>query len=272
MSDEYWVLKTSGGEYIRIEIGYVWGTKRREIATRYVSREAASRELVNHTDLGWRIVRVRKVKRKPVPGMRITITREQLVDLGACEPGLKWFDSIAPNGVWSSEWTPLHDVWIRKSEWCGWLLDKKLIPIANFYEANLRGADLQGADLQGANLEGADLQGADLRGAALARSNLEEANLRFSYLRGADLRGANLQCANLRVADLYRADLGGANLQGAYLQGVDLRWANLRGANLYRADLEGANLYMADLQGAYLQGADLGDWERGPDGLARRKT
>jgi len=216
MINEYWLIRDAKDResyFSESTAGTSFGDK--VLATRYGSREAA---LDTVSDL-WcddpyrvKLVRVRKVKRKPVPGMRITITREQLVDLGACEPGLKWFDSIAPNGVWSSEWTPLHDVWIRKSEWCGWLLDKKLIPIANFYEANLR------------------------------------------------------------VADLYRADLGGANLQGAYLQGVDLRWANLRGANLYRADLEGANLYMADLQGAYLQGADLGDWERGPDGLARRKT
>jgi len=149
--------------------------------------------------------------------IHITISRKELVALGACLRGLEWFDSIASSGVWSSDWTPLHDVWIRKSEWCGWLVVKKLIPIANLQGADLRWAGLLGADLRGANLEGADLEGADLRGA----------DLEWANLGGADLEWANLQCANL----------GGANLRGAKLEG-----------------------------------ANLGDWERGPDGLARRKT
>jgi len=83
--------------------------------------------------------------------IHITISRKELVALGACLRGLEWFDSIASSGVWSSDWTPLHDVWIRKSPWCGWLVVKKLIPIAN-----LQGADLRWAGLLGANLEGAN--------------------------------------------------------------------------------------------------------------------
>ena len=53
----------------------------------------------------------------------------------------------------------------------------------------------------------------------------------------------------------------------ANLYGADLRDASLYGANLYGADLRDASLY-----GAYLGGADLGDWERGPDGFARRRA
>lgn len=74
---------------------------------------------------------------------------------------------------------------------------------------------------------------------------------------GLDLYGANL----------YSAALRGANLSGADLRGADLSGAYLRGANLYGADLRGANL-----SGAYLYGAKLVDWERGPDGFARRKV
>ena len=57
------------------------------------------------------------------------------------------------------------------------------------------------------------------------------------------------------------------NLYGAYLSG-----ANLSGASLSGADLSGADLSGADLYGASLSGADLSDWERGPDGYARRKS
>ena len=45
---------------------------------------------------------------------------------------------------------------------------------------------------------------------------------------------------------------------------IDLVGANLGGANLVGANLDGANLDGADL--------DLCDWERGPDGYARRKV
>jgi len=41
--------------------------------------------------------------------------------------------------------------------------------------------------------------------------------------------------------------------------------------DLSRADLWGADLRDANLSGADLMGADLGEWERGPDGLARHK-
>ena len=84
----------------------------------------------------------------------------------------------------------------------------------------------------------------------------------------------DLSGANLTRAYLSRADLAGANLDGADLDG-----ANLDGANLARANLDGAYLAGANLDGAYLDGANLDgasldhcDWERGPDGYARRKA
>ena len=45
-------------------------------------------------------------------------------------------------------------------------------------------------------------------------------------------------------------------------------WA---GADFSGMDLSGTDLRGADLWGADLSGADLGEWERGPDGFARRK-
>ncbi len=117
--------------------------------------------------------------------------------------------------------------------------------------------ELPGADLSGAYLSGANLSEANLSGADLSRANLSEANL-----YGANLYGANLYGANLSGADLYEAYLYGANLSGADLYEAYLYGANLSGADLSRAYLSGANL----------SGADLGDWERGPDGYARRKA
>jgi len=55
-----------------------------------------------------------------------------------------------------------------------------------------------------------------------------------------------------------------------------LRFALDNEANLCSADLSGANLPRANLSGAdlfraNLSGANLGDYERGPDGYARKK-
>lgn len=117
------------------------------------------------------------------------------------------------------------------------------------------GADLREACLRQADLRGADLCEADLSGADLAGAYLTWANLYGASLGGADLRRADLAGANLRRADLYGADLRRADLTRAYLGGAYLSGANLSGANLAGADLTGAV---------------LGDWERGPDGVARR--
>ena len=102
--------------------------------------------------------------------------------------------------------------------------------------------------------------------AATAKADLSGANLSRAYLSGAFLSGADLSGANLS-----RADLSGADLSGAYLSGANLSRAFLSGANLSRAYLSGAFLSGANLSGANLSGADLGDWERGPDGFAKKK-
>jgi hypothetical protein len=67
-------------------------------------------------------------------------------------------------------------------------------------------------------------------------------------------------------ADLRMMDLSGLDLSGAELTGVGLSGTDLYGACLIDANLSGANL-----SGSDLTGANLGDWERGPDGYARRK-
>ena len=72
-------------------------------------------------------------------------------------------------------------------------------------------------------------------------------------------------------ADFRNMDLSGAHLSGADLAGADLSGADLSGADLVGVDLSRADLSGADLTGAYLFGANLGEWERGPDGYARRK-
>ena len=59
-----------------------------------------------------------------------------------------------------------------------------------------------------------------------------------------------------KIPDLYGENLSGAYLHEANLSGADLSWANLSRANLSGADLTRA---------------DLGEWERGPDGIAVRR-
>jgi hypothetical protein len=70
---------------------------------------------------------------------------------------------------------------------------------------------------------------------------------------GLELTVENIALARSRGFDIW--------LPGAYLHSMDLSGANLRGADLTGADLSNADL----------SGTNLGDWERGPDGIARRK-
>jgi hypothetical protein len=87
-----------------------------------------------------------------------------------------------------------------------------------------------------------------------------------------DLAGSDLKEASLKGASLNGANLTGVNLSGASLSWAYLSETNLSGANLSGASLNGASLSCADLEGADLSEANLGDWERGPDGFARRKS
>jgi len=135
----------------------------------------------------------------------------------------------------------------------GYKVRVRAVTVTGWFDAPglLRRGCARGAYLYGANLSGADLSGADLSRACLSSANLY---------------GANLIGANLSGVDLSRANLSGTGLSGVYLAGADLSRADLSRADLSYADLSGA-----DLAGANLSGADLGDWERSPDGFARKK-
>ncbi len=180
----------------------------------------------------------------------VRLRESDLVSAGACSEGIALFRSIIGQPeegeavwkgetVWEGEWTRIHALWfaVAYPSFSNWMCGQGLIPIpslsrADLFDANLSRADLSDANLSYANLFGADLSYADLSGA---------------YLSYADLSGANLFDANLSGADLSGADLSGANLS----------YADLSGAYLSRANLSRA---------------DLGEWERGPDGYARRKA
>jgi len=135
-----------------------------------------------------------------------------------------------------------------------------------------RGADLRNADLYGADLRGADLSEADLYRAHLTGAHLAGAHLAGAHLAGAHLYNVDLYNVDLYNVDLRNADLYGAHLTGAHLTGADLAGVDLTCADLTYADLTYADLTCADLTEAHLTYANLGDWERGPDGYARRKV
>ncbi len=148
--------------------------------------------------------------------MKITIRREDFVQLDACEDVLAVLDAIAAEaGGWSDDgtatiwWDWVAEIWARVvcREQVEWAVERRLLPRW----------DLSGADLRGANLSGADLSGADLRYA-----DLRHADLRHADLFDADLSGANLSGANLFDADLDGADLSDANLSGANLSNTNL--------------------------------------------------
>jgi hypothetical protein len=106
--------------------------------------------------------------------MQITITRQQLVGLGACQPGLDdWDDLSAATGADPEAWTL---TWTRETQiaslacpqwrpWMGWLWQAGVLPAWSMRGTDLRRADMSGADLRGAVLRGAVLRWADLRGA-----------------------------------------------------------------------------------------------------------
>jgi uncharacterized protein YjbI with pentapeptide repeats len=139
-------------------------------------------------------------------------------------------------------------------------LQRALLDLTDFAEANLSGADLSeaslsrtrlaGANLAGANLSKAMMDRTDLKGANLVGANFEKSELHRAILDGANLQGANLAKAELSRAVVTNADLTKVNLHRAYLARVDLR-----GSLLAQADLGDAELYLADLGGADLSGA-----------------
>ena len=90
--------------------------------------------------------------------MKITITREELEAADACEEGLAWFDSIAPDGIWSGDWTHQQQIALATGAgraYAQWAMGAHLLPAYNLTGANLTDARLKGAYLKGANLTGA---------------------------------------------------------------------------------------------------------------------
>jgi uncharacterized protein YjbI with pentapeptide repeats len=112
----------------------------------------------------------------------VKLKRSELRAAGACQAGVEFFNSIATEGVWRSEWTPLHAVWlaVARPRDAAWLIGNGMVPWANLSGADLSGANLYGADLSGADLSGANLSGASLSGASLSGADLG------SFERGPD--------------------------------------------------------------------------------------
>ena len=116
--------------------------------------------------------------------IRVVLHGSELRSKGACREGMDLFTSIAPKGVWESDWTILHALWLAQvyPSHSRWLIDNGLIPSICYVRADLSGAVLSGADLRNAVLSGADLSGAVLSGAVLRNADLS----------GADLSGATV--------------------------------------------------------------------------------
>jgi uncharacterized protein YjbI with pentapeptide repeats len=150
--------------------------------------------------------------------MQITIRRSDLVLHGACEPGLDWFDAfvkvLEQDTDLTVNWDPFAMVMALTNRgaqyWCGWAIEKGIIPSWSLAKVDLTGTNLRGANLTDANLSGADLTEADLPRAYLRRANLTGTNLTGTYLTGAYLNDANIVGAKLYGTNFYGADLTGA--------------------------------------------------------------
>jgi len=184
----------------------------------------------------------------------IVLSLEELIEKGACKPGLGVYKQLA--GDTGELRIPLEAMaWLytdpRTKEYAIWAREKGILPGVfaprakwarlDLSFAYLVSADLSNADLWSANLNYADLRGANLRGASLRGADLYQAKLRGASLQDADLAGAHLAGADLRGADLRDALMGGTFLRGASLRGANLRGADLSDAILLGADLDSAN-------------------------------
>ena len=147
--------------------------------------------------------------------MKITITKEQLLEVGASSDCTVYQKFIAEHGgELAIKWTlekqleALCDPIYRQA--LGWLWWKGILESISMAGIDLSGADLICADLVKANLSGANLCGANLCLANLRGADLIKADLIKADLIKADLSGANLSEANLHEADLHEADLSRA--------------------------------------------------------------
>ena len=155
--------------------------------------------------------------------MKLTITKQQLKEAGACDEGLRTFAELFGDQA-ECDWTLEKQLEVLHGplgRYVGWAYRAGLLPLWSLSGANLSGANLSGADLSRANLSRANLSGADL-----SRADLFEADLSRANLSGANLSGADLSRANLSRANLSRADLSGADLFEADLSGAVSRWTS----------------------------------------------
>ena len=110
--------------------------------------------------------------------MTITITRQQLEDLSACDEALRAFAEVYGT-IATEDWTRDKQIEILLSplgRFVGWAWEKGLLPMwsmngASLYGANLNYASLNGANLNGASLNGANLNHANLNGAKVCLCN-----------------------------------------------------------------------------------------------------
>jgi len=147
---------------------------------------------------------------------RVFLSREHLVNLGACNGGLGLFDAIkqhqddvrkakgkAPRkNLRIPHWeNPLAQLWMATvhPDLHRWLVSRAILTPVSAPSQNLIRANLEGANLIRANLYGANLYGASLYGANLIRANLEGANLEGANLYGANLYGAALTGARMAL-------------------------------------------------------------------------
>ena len=154
----------------------------------------------------------------------VFLSREHLVNLGACNGGLGLFDAIKRDqddvrkakgkeprkNLRISHWeNPLAQLWMAmaRPDLHRWLVGRAILA-----PVSAPSQDLTNADLRSANLTNADLRSANLYGANLEGANLTRANLYGTYLEGANLTNANLSYANLSYADLEGAALTGARM------------------------------------------------------------
>jgi len=78
--------------------------------------------------------------------MKITITKEQLMELGACPGGVtdlkeKYGDSVSLDFTYEAQLQIIQGP-LRK--WFGWCVRKKIIPMWSMSRADLSGANLSG--------------------------------------------------------------------------------------------------------------------------------
>ncbi|OGG95164.1 MAG: hypothetical protein A2527_08305 [Candidatus Lambdaproteobacteria bacterium RIFOXYD2_FULL_50_16] len=151
------------------------------------------------------------------------------------------------------------------------------LPLAQLFEADLRGGIYDDIDWRGYDFErtslfntsfkrsllaGVSFESCDLRQSDFSETDLRQTQFNFAQLTktkfiGANLTGVDLSNQDLREADFSKANLTGTSFHGSNLEGAKIENAIINGTDFTKANLAGIDFSGAVIESATFKGAIL---------------